>query len=314
MFQTVVVPLDGSKFGEFALPWAMSIARRSGATLRLVRVAPPLGDAYFWAPLPGSSVEAELKEHLHADAMAYLDGVAVRLRNAGAGRIACAVIDGEVSEAIKKDCANSHTDMLVMTSHGRGQVERIWLGSVADELIRSLTIPVLLVRPDEKQNDIDLTEPPLRHILLAVDGTPLAERTVSPALAVGKLTNADYTLVRIIAAGWSSNHPHGTTEHTKLPPTLSAEMGKIKDRVFLEANSYLEHLAEQLRVDGVQVQTQVLSAAQPAAGILQEAAAIGADLIALESHGRHGLSRLLMGSVTDKVVRGSTHPVLVCRA
>jgi nucleotide-binding universal stress UspA family protein len=304
MFKTIVVPLDGSAFGEFALPIALSIARRAGATLRLVRVAPTLGDVFFWAPAPATPLANEIREHFRADAMGYLESVGQRLVSAGAGPVAYAVIEGEVAEAIRGNIDSYGGELVVMTSHGRGAPGRIWLGSIADELIRSLKVPVLLARPEEGRAGPDLSrEVVLRHILLAVDGTALAERVLSPALALGKLMNADYTLVRIV----------GTTDHVHLTPPFITEAERIKERRIREANDYLEKLAATLRTDGSHVRTHVVCAEQPATGILEEAST-GADLIALETHGRHGLPRLLMGSVADKVVRGASLPVLVSRA
>lgn len=303
MFQTVVVPLDGSGFGEFALPLALAIARRAGATLRLVRVAPTLGDVLFWAPQPGTPVASEIKEHFRDDAMAYLQGISRRLADAGAGPVTCSVLEGEVTDAVRDEIDRTGADLLVMTSHGRGTLGRIWLGSVADELIRSLTIPVLLARPPETQSAPALgQEPRVRHIVMALDGTALAERVLAPVMAIGRFLAADYTLIRVI----------GLPTYLQLTPELFGEAGRIKERLLREAQDYLEQVARRLSSDGARVQTRVLSAEQPAAGILEAAA--GADLIALETHGRHHLSRLLMGSVADKVVRGSTVPVLVCRA
>jgi nucleotide-binding universal stress UspA family protein len=307
MFRTVVVPLDGSGFAEFALPLAVSIARRAGAALRLVRVTPTPGDVMFWAPSPGSPLATQIQDQFRAEAMAYLEGIARRLADAAAGAVTCAVLDGEVSEAVRDDVDKHGADLLVMTSHGRGMLGRIWLGSVADELIRSLTIPVLLVRPPaghpESQPGPDLGhEATIRHIVMALDGTPLAERVLSPVLAVGRLMNSDYTLVRVI----------GVPAYAQLTPALFGEINDLKEQVYREADGYLQRVAERLRADGSRVQTRVLFAERPAAGILEVAA--GADLIALETHGRHHLSRLLMGSVADRVVRGSSLPVLVCRA
>jgi nucleotide-binding universal stress UspA family protein len=88
---------------------------------------------------------------------------------------------------------------------------------------------------------------------------------------------------------------------------------KVKERLFREASNYLEQLAASLRSEGLGVRTHVLFAEQPAIGILQEAVK-GVDLIAVETHGRHGLPRLLLGSVTDKIVRGASLPVLISRA
>lgn len=210
MFRTILVPLDGSDFGECALPLAMSIARRTGASLRLLRVNPPLGAIFFWSPMPGSTLEAELHDHFRADARAYLESVGNRLKRAGAGTVTYAVREGDVdvAEAVRKHVDSEGADLVVMSSHGRGAFDRLWLGSVADELIRSLEIPLLLVRPTKQEPVPDLGhEAMLRHILLALDGTPLAERVLTPVLAIGKAMDADYTLCGSSALRWHK-HPH----------------------------------------------------------------------------------------------------------
>jgi nucleotide-binding universal stress UspA family protein len=313
VFRTILVPLDGSNFGEFALPLAMAIARRSGATLRLVRVNPPLGDTFFWAPQPGTSLETQLRDHFRAAALAYLENIGRRLASAGAGPVTYAVMEGEVGEAIRAHIARDGTNLVVMSAHGRGAMGRFWLGSVADELIRSLEVPVLLVRPGEADAVPDLRhETVLRHILLALDGTPLAERMLPPARAIGKAMNADYTLVRVIGSALALRRT-SVAGSVQLKPALIDEVEKIEERLRREAEDYLQRVAERLRAEGLRVQTRVLLTEHPSAGILDLGTA-SADLIALETHGRHGLSRLLMGSVADKVIRGSSLPVLVCRA
>ena len=302
MFQTVVVPLDGSAFGECALPLALTIARRAGAMMRLVRVAPPLEDVLFWAPLPGSAVEHEIQKELRSDAMAYLQEVGRRLGTAAPSRMGYSVPEGDAAESLRADISDSHADLVVMASRGRGALGRIWLGSVADELIRSLNIPVLIVRPEEEAKPPDLLrESLIRRMLLAVDGSTLAEKMLSPAVALARLMDAECTLLRVV----------GATDHFQFSATVSAEVAILKDRVFQEAEEYLQRLAIGIRSTGVRIRTRSLRADQPAAGILAESSE--ADLIALATHGRHGLSRLLMGSVADKVVRGSSVPVLVCR-
>jgi nucleotide-binding universal stress UspA family protein len=304
MFRSVLVPLDGSVFAEQALPLALSVVRHAGCPLRLLRVVPPLADYFFWAPEPGDPLENELRAAHRTEARDYLDGVVRRLRDAGAGAIFCDVLEEEegISESINADAARTGADLVVLTSHGRGAVRRVWLGSIADKLVRSLPVPVLLVRPREPASAPDLRhEVNLKHLLLALDGSTLAEQIVAPALALGQAMGTDYTLVRAIRPAWTVLHPtwHGAR--------------KIDERQRHTAEAYLEAVAGRLRAGGAVVQTRVHFAEQPAHAILDEAAAVGADLIALETHGRGGLSRLLLGSVADKVVRGSSVPVLVCR-
>jgi len=320
MFKSVLVPLDGSVIAEHALPLADTLARHAGCPLRLVRVVPPLGDTYFWAPLPGDPLEVELREAQRTQARAYLDDVVHRLRDAGATSVTCAVMEDvvqeeeSVSESIRADVMKTGADLVVMTSHGRGPIARFWLGSIADKLVRTLPVPVLLVRPQEHASAPDLKRAATpKHLLLALDGSSLAERIVAPALAIGKAVNADYTLVRAIRPAWPLSHPLKAAGSLQGPSMSSEGAKEIDERKRRDAETYLETIAERLRAGGATVRTCVHFAEQPAIAILDEAVNVGADLIALETHGRGGLSRLLMGSVADKVVRGSSIPVLVCR-
>ncbi len=304
MFRSVLVPLDGSVYAEQALPLALSLTRHAGCPLRLLRVVPPLADYFFWAPMPGDPLEVELRAAHRQEARLYLEEVVRRLGDAGAGSIHCDVVEEKdsITESIIADVANTGVDLVVLTSHGRGTVRRVWLGSIADKLVRSLPVPVLLVRPQEPASPLDLRhEVVLKHLLLPLDGSSQAERILEPALALGKAMGTDFTLVRALQPAWSILHPtwHGAQ--------------KVDEQQRLRAEAYLETVANRLRSDGATVQTHIHFAEQPAAAILEEAALVGADLIALETRGRGSWSRLLLGSVPDKVVRGSSIPVLLCR-
>jgi len=317
MFQSVLVPLDGSAFAEQALPLAVSVAQHAGATLRLLRVVPPLEDSLFWAPEPGTALESELREQHRTAAKAYLDGVVSRLKDASTLSVICDVIDEKegISETISADVAKTGAGLIVLTSHGRGAVARFWLGSVADELVRTSPVPVLLVRPPEQPPLPDFQKPVvLKHFLLALGGNMAVERIVEPALAIGKAMDADYTLVRVIRPNleYVPSFYYPDEGAGLIPASGSVESEKINEQKRQEAEKYLQRVAERLRADGAQVQARTPIAEQPAVAILEEAVRCGADLIALETHGR-GLSRVLMGSVADKVIRGSSLPVLVCR-
>jgi nucleotide-binding universal stress UspA family protein len=187
-------------------------------------------------------------------------------------------------------------------------VARFWLGSIADKLVRTAPVPVLLARPPENLAIADLQHAVrLEHILVALDGNTDSEQVVAPALAIGRSTGAEYTLVRVIRPA----HPH-LISHRAAGADAGGRLGKLDAQNWQKAEDYLQTVADCLRRAGAKVQTRIHVAEQPATAILREASVIGADLIALETHGR-GASRLLIGSVADKVVRGSLIPVLVCR-
>jgi nucleotide-binding universal stress UspA family protein len=313
MFRTVLVPLDGSVFGEQAVPFAVALSNRSGATLRLLRVVPPLADYFFMPPELNSPLDGELRQQHREDAQAYLESVAHRLK--GAGRVVCDVVEEEegVCESICADVVKTGADLIVLSSHGRGAVARLWLGSIADKLVRSAPVPVLLARPPEHPPAADLQRSAsLKHILVALGGTTLADRVVEPALAIGSLTGAEYTLVRVVRPPFPSSSEYSGAGIGPSPASGWSGLRKVDQHLCEKAENYLRTVADRLRAGGAKVQTRVHIAEQPAAAVLREAVLSGADLIALETHGR-GASRLLIGSVADKVVRGSSLPVLICR-
>jgi nucleotide-binding universal stress UspA family protein len=189
-----------------------------------------------------------------------------------------------------------------MTTHGRGPLSRFWLGSVATELVQCSPVPVLLVRPKEGLPDL-AADPAPRRILIPLDGSPLGEGVIPVAVAVGTLSGAAYRLLRVVPPVPSSGGGLGE---------LGAGTPTVADQLRAEASGYLADLTA--RTPGLTAAaTHVAVDWPPAVAVLAEADANGIDLIALETRGRSGLVRALLGSVADKVVRGATVPVLLQR-
>jgi nucleotide-binding universal stress UspA family protein len=301
MYRTLMVPLDGSAFGEHALPLALMIARRSGATVNLVHVAVPptpydLG--HLLRP-DGDDISVRARGWL------YLDQLAEHLAPYWEVPITTTVLEGDVVPALEAHALKSGADLVVMTTHGRGGLRRLALGSVADEMVRSLPLPVLLTRPREGALDLldQGPEEPYRRMLLPLDGSALAESALEPALALGGLFGAEYTLLHAI------NPP-------MLGYALAAHAADIDqetlDLLREEAQAYLGKVAARLRKRGLQVTTDIVLG-YPAKAILAYARGHGCELIALATHGQGGISRLLLGSTADEVVRGAGVPVVVSR-
>jgi nucleotide-binding universal stress UspA family protein len=308
MIRSILVPLDGSAFGEHALPLAAWIARRAPAALQVVHVhqcIPP-------STVAGVVVMDDLEITLRREERAYLDGVVRRLEDEATVPATAALLEGDVAQAVQTRAVAAGVDLVVLSTHGRGALGRFWLGSVADELVRHLPMPVLLARPGEGPANLG-SPPPLKQILLPLDGTPLAEQMIEPALTLGGLMGAAFTLLRVVKPAVRINYlPEGSTLEGMTDNYLErihAQQKQLHD----EAQGYLDGVAARLRSRAVGVEARVVVEEQPAVGILRQARAHGADLIAMETHGRRGLSRLLLGSVADKVVRGGTLPVLLHR-
>jgi nucleotide-binding universal stress UspA family protein len=301
MFRSLLVPLDGSAFAEHALPFALSIARRAGAALNIARVHVPLafvsadGMTPFDLTLDQQVIEGE-REYL---------GAAVKRLASSSVPVTSTFLEGPAAaEALNAHAATTKPDLIVMTTHGRGPLSRLWLGSVADELLRRATGPLLLVRPQEAAPDL-ASEPVLRHLLIPLDGSPLAEQVLEPALELGKLMEADYTLVRIYYPLEQIGMESYALGVGLVPPV---------EKLRTEAERYLDRMAQRLHQQGYRVRTQAVLGAQPASAILDQVEQLGVDGIALETHGRGGITRLLLGSVADKVLRGASVPLLVHRS
>ena len=171
--------------------------------------------------------------------------------------------------------------------------------------MRRLPMPILLARPAEASINLlaDIHAPALQHILIPLDGSALAEEILQPAVALGRLAGARYTLIQALDPL--------VAEHTKPPYSVGLDrsmLAEIRER----ALAYLEQIADRLRARSLQVQTNLV-VAQPHVAILDYAQDHAVDLIALATHGHGGVARMLLGSVADKVVRGANVPVLLQR-
>jgi nucleotide-binding universal stress UspA family protein len=295
MLRHIIVPVDGSEFAERALPMAVSIARRSKATLQLLRVHVPVAALYTGSELSADmAVDARLRE----GEAAYVDGLAKRIADLmPPGKVRPTVGDGLAVDGICEHALAVPADLVVMATHGRGAFSRFWLGSVANALLHRLPVPMLFIRPHNVAPALTADLAP-RRILVPLDGSELAEQVLPAALALGRLTEAQFTLLRVV-------EPIASPEGESLAPVL--------DRQANDAEAYLDGMAQRLRDDNVFVETRVVVDRPAAAAILEQAETYNHDLIALGSHGRGGVARLLLGSVADKVIRGAMVPVLVHR-
>lgn len=282
---TLLVPLDGSALAERALPLAESLAQVHGATLVLVRAAeahvPPGVD-------PSDQQLAEVQE-----GQAYLDRVVSRL-TLPAERVELAVPYGKSAEAILLEIQLHHADLVVMSTHGRGGLSRLVLGSVAAAVLESSPVPLLLLKGEGAEPSS------MGHAVIGLDGSPLAQAILPAARALMDPGRAGVTLVRVL-------------EPAPARISGSGEGGaKPSDAEIVGAMDELAASRAELEQAGIKVQTQV-SRGRPAPVLLEVARDRHADFIAIATHGTSGLGRLLMGSVAEEVIRTANVPVLVHR-
>jgi len=301
MRDSILIPLDGSPFGEQALPMGLDLARRMGAEVHLVHVHQPVRPAPYVEGLP--AYNSELEEEARRREEQYLASLANRSAETAGVVVRRALLEGPVAPALSRYAEEEEIGLVVMTTHGRGGLSRAWLGSVADALIRQVNVPVLLLRPGKG----GAAEKPreFRRILIPLDGSKLAESALSTAEAIGRLSGAEYTLLQVVVPPFVLMPPRSTVVGG-LPYEDMASHEQ-------EAAEYLEAVARPLRARGLDVKAVVETHTNPALAVLEYAQANDIDLIAMSTHGRVGFSRIALGSVSDKVLRGSEVPVLLQR-
>lgn len=301
MLGTVLVPLDGSTFAETALPVAARLVGAATGRLHLLLANQPvLPVVGMWEMVSGPD---QLNEAQSKRESAYLEKTAAALGQVGEGPVRIHHAQGTPGEAICAEAGRIGADLIVMATHGRGALGRIWLGSVADYVIRHTSVPVLLLQPGKEESPQPALT--LRGILVPVDLSTESEAVLEAVCTLTKLTSAKVTLLHVV-------QPFFPVPVPGLPFPVSIDPAII-DRLRADAESRLDGLAERLAHRGLVVSCRVIVGASAAGGILDVLEEAGFDMAAMTTHGARGLRRALLGSVTDKVVRVARKPILVVR-
>lgn len=303
MYHSILVPLDGSALSEQALPLACDLARHLGASLHLAYV----DSAASAAPILG---ERQFAPDSQPQARAYLDQLADQWAAAAGRPIAVAVLDrapadqpgGAIAAALARYVAVAGADLIVMTSHGRGGLARLWFGSVAADLAACSPVPILLLRPAPAFSPAMPAS--LRRLLIPLDGTAWAEQILDPMLALAQATTADLNLLHVVdphrESPWASS-----TARNALPMSHEARL--------IEARAYLDALARAPRAAGLAVECYACLGAPVAHAVLEEAEQQRADLIALTVSGGTGWRHDVSGRVAAAVLREARTPLLLYR-
>jgi nucleotide-binding universal stress UspA family protein len=293
-----MVPLDGTRFAEAALPMAIHLARRDGVPVQLVTVwepVLPLYDAAGWLE--------QWEREKHAERHRYLAEMAKRVAQASGQPVSVQYQRGRPGEVLPPLAGLNGLDLVVMATHARGPIARATLGSVADEMVRKGSAPVLLVRPEaaEHEHEVEVASAnPVRRILVPLDGSELAERALQESVLTGNGDVDEVTILRVL------DFPLTPSERA----TTRID-GRIVRAEKAAAEEYLARVASQLSSWNARVIARALEAASPWTGIVDYASTNRIDLIAMTTHGRGGAARLLLGSIANRVVRTSGVPVLL---
>ena len=298
----ILVPLDGSPLAEQALRCAAMMARGIGAQLVLLSAVSIPSHIHERLVAAGENPEALLAQ-LANESSGYLRGLVEQLEGDGL-RAEYVVEHGEPAEAFLGWADRSDIDQIVMATHGYTGLKRWTHGSVAERVLQTADVPVLMVRVHEEETAKDWSEP-MRcgRILVPLDGSPIAEQILPVASELARAVNAQLVLFQVPIA-----HVAGAMTGEWFMPIQGVLATAEED-----AKAYLAGVAQRLEGQQVSVATAT-TVGSVAECIVDYAEACDADLIAMCTHGRTGLARWALGSVADRVLRAGTTPILLVRA
>ena len=312
MYERILVPQDGSDLALQALPYARTVSRATGAEVELLSVIEPIdaparaqmreyvavaaGGRPHW---PTSDELARLQGERRNEAMKALDGMAESF--VGARRAHCIVLEGDPAQAIIDRADERANTLIVMATHGRSGIGRWLLGSVTDTVVRHARQPTLVIRAREEPSPSAAL---LKSILLPLDGSGTAEAAIPHAVEMAKALDIGIKMLHA-----TSLLPYATSNPDESPDLFNHWIEQRQTA----AHEYLNGVVKRIRAEGVRDVSEETFAGDAGASILDELSGLGDRLVVMATHGRSGVGRWVLGSVTDRVVRHSHGPVLVVR-
>jgi nucleotide-binding universal stress UspA family protein len=251
-----------------------------------------------------SDAEVDMKvplEQLEVQAQDYLEEVAERLQQVGL-KVQRVVRRGPAAEVIVDYADQMGIQQIVMATHGYSGISRWVHGSVAERVLQSAGVPVLLIPAQTKTQTASDQIMSCQRILVPLDGSLIAERVLPPVTSMAQALDAHIVLFRVPIV-FASGALIG-----EWAMALEGAFGTAEQI----AKAYLERVAGQLRARGIQVST-VMRTGAVADSVIEYAESNGIDLIAMCTHGRTGVARWALGSVADRVLRAGHVPILLVR-
>jgi nucleotide-binding universal stress UspA family protein len=299
MYSKIFVALDGSKTAEHVLPYARYLGRKLEVPVELLDV---VDIAELAAHIPAEharNVDAILEEGCRRS-LEYLRGVATSFPDTA---VNCSVERGRPADVIIQKGETDTAALIAMATHGRSGINRWLLGSIAEKVLRGTANPLLLIRAAE--GDKTTGEAVLNSIVVPLDGSELAASVLPMVAGLAKKLNLAVLLFR------AYNLP--TSAYASIDGYYVPDLDKLIPELRDDARDYLEKKSAELKRLGVgEVACEVkegLSADQ----IITLARSIPDNFVAMCSHGRSGIKRWALGSVTETVVRHSGDPILIVR-
>lgn len=276
MLERIVVPLDGSKLAEVALPYAEEVAAKMGSDIALLSVLESLtGEEYKEFQKYAKRIVPATKHY----AEKYIE------TGSKAIKVEAITRTGNPAKSILDYVDKGNVDLIVMASHGRSGISRWAVGSVADKIVRATTRkPVMLIRAKESRSDVR-EKRILKTALVPLDGSTGSRAVIPYISGIASKLKMEVTLLQVVSG---NNHDYS------------------------DAEAYLRNESAELEVQGVKASYKVSTGAV-ADKIVDLADELFVDLVAMSTRGRSGFNLWSLGSVAERVFLGGNTPLLLVR-
>jgi nucleotide-binding universal stress UspA family protein len=291
MFDPILVPLDGSQLAECVLPHAAAFARSFDAEITLLRILEK----------NQAGVSAQLFDLLNwqiqkTKATLYLEEIKTRFKESNI-RARAIVLEGLVTEGITDYAQNEGMKLIILSSHGRHGLTQWGISSITQKIILSAPTSVLIVRAHQQNIPAgELSAIPLyQHILVPLDGSQRAENVLPIITRLAHVHNPKIHLVHVVQ----------TPEMARQMPPAHEDIdlaNRVVARNREEAGHYLEQVKSRSYLQGIEVQTHLITSDHTAASLHQVVEQEQIDMVTLNAHGYSGKHQWPYGSVVSNFI------------
>jgi nucleotide-binding universal stress UspA family protein len=300
MFDPILVPLDGSQLAECVLPHCVAIASPFDAEITLLRMLEK----------NQASTSAQLFDLLNwqinkTKATLYLEKTRSRLEEAKI-RARAAVLEGLVAEGITEYAQNQGMKLIILSSHGHTGLSKWGISSTAQKIIMSAPTSVLIIRA--YQHDIQAgalsTIPVYQRILVPLDGSQRAENVLPIVTQLAHFHKSQIHLVHVVQ----------TPEMARQMPPVREDIdlsNRVVARNQEEAGHYLDQMKVRSTLEGIAVQTHLLTSDNAAVALHQVAEQEHINMVALSAHGYSGNQQWPYGGMVNNFILYGKVPLLI---
>ncbi|WP_436927236.1 universal stress protein [Halosimplex amylolyticum] len=297
MYESILVPTDGSDTAEFAADHAVALAVAFDATVHVLGVVDVEGEA---GPFSAGGVDDEFVDRLEADAETAVASVVDAM---GAQPVETAVVEGDPAETIVEYAVEEGIDLVTMGTHGRTGLDRVVTGSTSAHVVRESPVPVVTVRDVDGSLSTEYDD-----VLIPTDGSPAAAVAIDHGIAVADAFDATVHAVYVV----DTMALAGGADTTMAGGGGGVATGDLLEPLVSSGEDATNGIAERARDAGLDATTQVVEGS-PGSVLVDYVDEESIDFVTMGTHGRTGLDRVLLGSTTERVMRHANAPVLSVR-